>query len=50
MYGAKLASAGVRTKVFRYKGMDHAFIDKYGLYPQAEDCINEIGCMLKDLT
>ena len=42
-YARKLTKAGVKTKVIRYNGVDHAFIDKIGVYPQAEDCMNEIA-------
>ncbi|MBB3110107.1 acetyl esterase/lipase [Paenibacillus phyllosphaerae] len=42
-YGQLLAEAGVRTRVIRYEGMDHAFLDKYGEYPQAEDCMDELA-------
>lgn len=38
----KLIDSGVNARNIRYNGMDHAFIDKFGIYPQAEDCINEI--------
>ncbi|AFS71902.1 alpha/beta hydrolase [Exiguobacterium antarcticum] len=46
-YGRKLARAGVKTKRIQYNGMDHAFIEKLGQYPQAEDCITEIANGLK---
>ena len=42
-YARKLARSGVNTTVIRYNGMDHAFIDKIGQYPQAEDCMVEIA-------
>lgn len=42
-YARKLARAGVETRIVQYRGMDHAFIDKLGEYPQAEDCMNEIA-------
>lgn len=42
-YGRKLIRDGVKTKVIRYNGIDHAFIDKIGIYPQAQDCINEVA-------
>ncbi|WP_456275274.1 alpha/beta hydrolase [Bacillus sp. AK128] len=42
-YAEKLASFDVNTKYIQYQGMDHAFIDKFGIYPQAEDCIDEIA-------
>lgn len=49
-YAGRLAEAGVRTRLIRYKGMDHAFLDKYGIYPQAEDCIDEIASMMGRLS
>lgn len=42
-YARELARSGVATKLIQYSGMDHAFMDKLGLYPQAEDCMNEIA-------
>ncbi len=42
-YARKLAEAGVRVDVLRYNGLDHAFIEKLGLYPQAEDCVGEMA-------
>jgi len=44
-----LARASVRTRLIRYCGMDHAFVDKIGLYPQAEDCIEEIAAEVRGL-
>ena len=41
-YFSKLVDSGVEARGIRYRGMDHAFLDKCGYYPQAEDCINEI--------
>lgn len=38
----KLIKAKVDIEHIRYRGMDHAFLDKFGYYPQAEDCITEI--------
>ncbi|WP_098743149.1 alpha/beta hydrolase [Paenibacillus sp. EZ-K15] len=48
-YAAKLARCGVPTKLIQYNGTDHAFIDKIGLYPQAEDLMNEIAKEIKRL-
>lgn len=48
-YARKLGEAGVESKVIRYNGMDHAFIDKFGVYPQAEDCIDEIAKDIRKL-
>lgn len=46
-YGIKLKNLGTDVKIIRYKGMDHAFIDKCGIYPQAEDCFDEIAKFIK---
>lgn len=42
-YGVKLHKAGVETKMILYKGFGHAFFDNAGVYPQCEDCIEEMG-------
>ncbi len=42
-YGKKLKEAGVPVRMIRYNGMDHAFMDKIGLYPQAEDAMREVA-------
>ena len=49
-YARKLARAGVPTRLIQYRGMDHAFMDKLGDYPQADDCMNVIAKGLKELT
>lgn len=41
-YGNLIHKAGVETKIIRYEGVNHAFLDNLGIYPQAEDTINEI--------
>jgi acetyl esterase/lipase len=48
-FARKLARASVKTRLIRYCGMDHAFVDKIGLYPQAEDCMNEIAREIRGL-
>jgi len=48
-YARKLARSGVKTKLIQYNGMDHAFMDKIGLYPQAEDCMMEIAIGVKNM-
>lgn len=48
-YAKKLARAGVKTRYLQYRGMEHAFLDKLGLYPQAEDSLDEIAKDLKRL-
>ncbi|MDQ6421634.1 alpha/beta hydrolase [Paenibacillus sp. LHD-117] len=42
-FARKLARTGIATKLIQYNGMDHAFMDKIGQYPQAEDCMSEIA-------
>lgn len=48
-YAKQLSDAGVDVKVFRYKGMTHAFIDKLGHVAQAEDLCIEIANAMKML-
>lgn len=47
-YFAKMLSdAGVRSEVIRYRGVHHAFVDKLGFIPQAEDALLEIAKRVK---
>lgn len=46
-YAKRLAQASVPTNIIRYSGMDHAFIDKIGFYPQAKDCMLELAKAIK---
>lgn len=48
-YAKRLNQSGVECRTIRYRGMDHAFIDKLGLYSQAEDCMQEIANDLRSL-
>lgn len=48
-YARKLQKAGVKMNIIRYNGMDHAFIDKLGVYPQAADCMEEIAKYFNNL-
>lgn len=41
-YGKLINKAGIETKIIRYEGVNHAFLDNLGIYPQGEDVINEI--------
>ncbi|WP_214830880.1 alpha/beta hydrolase [Exiguobacterium sp. s56] len=50
VYARKLARAGVKTRLIQYRGMDHAFMDKLGDFPQAEDCMTEIANGMKEMT
>lgn len=47
-YAAKLHAAGIETKTVLYNGMGHAYFDNTGVYPQCEDCIEEIGQFIKE--
>ncbi|WP_336785280.1 alpha/beta hydrolase [Paenibacillus sp. MMO-177] len=49
VYSRQLAAAGVPVKTIRYKGCTHAFIDRLGFVPQAEDLCIEIANALKAL-
>lgn len=45
-YGVKLHRAGVDTKMVLYKGFGHAYFDNTGVYPQTEDCIDEMAAFI----
>ncbi len=45
-YGVKLHKAGVETKMVLYKGFGHAYFDNTGVYPQTEDCIDEMAAFI----
>lgn len=49
IYGKLLREAGVDTRIIRYKGVEHAFFNKLGYLPQAEDLIQEIASDLNKL-
>lgn len=42
-YGKMLRDAGVEARIIRYKGVGHAFLDKLGFLPQAEDLVQEMA-------
>ena len=42
-YARKLKKAAVPVRVLRYAGMGHAFAEYIGVFPQAEDCMEEIA-------
>ncbi len=46
VYGKLLRRAGVDTRILRYKGVCHGFLERLGFIPQAEDLVEEIA---KDL-
>lgn len=42
-WAAKLHDANVETKAVVYNGLGHAYFDNCGVFPQCEDCIEEMG-------
>lgn len=46
-YAARLAAAGVPVLLMNYCGMAHAFVDKCGVYPQADDSLREAAVFLR---
>ncbi|MCI6770746.1 MAG: alpha/beta hydrolase [Oscillospiraceae bacterium] len=44
----KLKDAGVPVKVVVYNGMGHGYINAMGVFPQAEDVIDEMGQFIKE--
>ncbi|MDD4796342.1 MAG: alpha/beta hydrolase [Eubacteriales bacterium] len=42
-YAALLQAAGVDVRTIRYKGSTHAFLDKLGVFPQAEDLVQQMA-------
>jgi len=49
-YARRLAEAGVPTRAIRYNGLNHAFLDKVGVWSQTDSCIDEIGAALTGST
>ncbi|MDE0885708.1 MAG: alpha/beta hydrolase [Myxococcota bacterium] len=45
-YAQKLDAVGVPTRAIRYNGLGHAFLDKVGVWRQADACIDEIAEVL----
>ena len=48
-YAKQLRDAGVDVTCYRYKGMTHAFIDKLGFVPQAEDLAGIIAESISEM-
>lgn len=46
-YAKKLKDLGVDTTFTYYCGLGHAYLDHIGNYPQAEDCVNDIGDFIR---
>jgi acetyl esterase/lipase len=49
-YARKLIRHGVDVQMIQYNGMDHAFMDKLGIYPQAQDLMDEVAKSFLGLT
>ena len=49
-YARKLAAASVPTRAIRYNGVNHAFLDKVGVWPYADACIEDIAEVLTSQT
>jgi acetyl esterase len=49
-YARKLAAAGVPTRAIRYNGVNHAFLDKVGVWSYADACIEDIAEVLTTQT
>ena len=47
-YAVKLNKAEVKTRTIIYRGLGHGFADVIGGYPQAEDCMIEIGKFIRE--
>jgi acetyl esterase/lipase len=49
VYGKLLREAGGDVRILRYNGMVHAFIDRLGFVPQAEDLALEMVMVKGDI-
>jgi len=45
-YARRLAADGVETRAIRCNGVNHAFLDKVGVWPYADACIDDIAEVL----
>jgi acetyl esterase/lipase/5'-deoxynucleotidase YfbR-like HD superfamily hydrolase len=45
-FARRIAAAGVPVRCVRYRGLDHAFFDKLGLFPQAADVVDEMAAFV----
>jgi acetyl esterase/lipase len=45
-YARKLTAAGVSTRAIGYNCLNHAFLDKVGVWPYGDDCIQDIAAVL----
>ncbi len=49
VYAKVLQDAGVPVQLIRYKGQMHAFLDKLGVVPQAEDLVREMAALTLEM-
>lgn len=50
LFGLKLKKSGVQTKIIRYNGVAHAFMDKIGYFEQSKEVIDDmVGCFLEQI-
>jgi acetyl esterase len=49
-YAVRLHDAGVPTRAIRYNGLNHAFLDKVGVWSYADECIDDIAKALTEQT
>lgn len=47
-FASKLNKEGGKCECIRYKGIHHAFLDKFGAFPQASDALVETSRFLKE--
>ena len=47
-FAAKVNKEGGQCKCIRYKGVHHAFLNKFGHFPQADDAILEVASFMKE--
>ncbi len=48
-YARVLQDAGVPVSLYRYQGQMHAFLDKLGVLPAAEDLVIEMAALVKEM-
>ncbi len=46
-YAQRLSDSGIQVNAIRYNGVNHAFLDKVGVWKSADDCIEDIAEFLK---
>jgi acetyl esterase/lipase len=49
-FARRLHAAGVPVRAVRYRGQEHAYLDKLGFYPQAADAVVEMATFVQGLS